>query len=267
MKIGISWDAYGRDELEYSFQGELFRANGVFNTFTDSEHQDFNKHAESIINEGITIDTLHGPFSGKININSMWLPGEDGEYMLSRLTSGVDNCARFGIPVLVVHLSSGDICPGINDTGHERFARLVEYADRNNVVIAFENQRKLANIAFAFEEFPTAGFCWDCGHEACFAGGREYMPLFGDRLCALHIHDNYAVQEGDKHMIPFDAGLDFNRITGHIAKSGFEGTVMLELARHTSGAYEDFTPEDYYARAASAASRLRGMIEEKRKQL
>lgn len=264
MNTGISWDAYGSGELPIEKQISIFKENGITNTFTGSERFDIFETAEKIKESGIIIDALHAPFSGKININAMWLKGDYGNTMLARLTDGVDKCSSLDIPVLVVHLSSGDICPGISDAGSVRFSKLMEYADAKNVKIAYENQRKLANLAFAMEEFPTAGFCWDCGHEACFAYGRQYMPLFSDRLCALHIHDNYAVHEGDKHMIPFDAGLDFDRITTQIADSGYEGTVMLELARHTSGQYENISAEDYYSRASAAVHKLRDMIEQKR---
>ena len=261
MKIGISWDAYGDGELNINEQIALMKKYGFEATFAMSDNPELDAIVEAARGEDITHDTCHAPFRG---INRIWSDNSDGDDALLMLKNSVDACARNNIPVDVVHLSSGDNAPRISDAGYRHFRELVDYADCNGVQIAFENQRKLANIAFAFEEFPTAGFCWDVGHEACFAYGREYMPLFGSKLVALHIHDNFAVHEGDRHMIPFDAGLDFDKAARYIAESGFEGTVMLELMRHTSGEYEDYTPDEYFGKAAAAADRIRSMIEKKR---
>lgn len=256
MEIGINWDAYDSDDLEAQVQAEIFRKNGVRHTFIPD---DCTKETIAVIKEnGIEIDTVHAPFRG---INNMWLEGSKGDEMLSSLKHSVDLCRENDIPVAIVHLSSGDDCPCITDLGHKRFADLMEYADKSGVIIAFENQRKLANLAFAMEEFHSARFCWDCGHEACFAYGREFMPLFSSRLIALHLHDNFAIHEGDKHMIPFDAKIDFDKVSSHIASSEFEGTVMLELSRHTSGFYETLSPEEFFSKAASAAKKIADKIE------
>ena len=100
------------------------------------------------------------------------------------------------------------------------------------VQIAFENQRKLANIAWTFEEIedaPNVGFCWDTGHENCFTPGRQYMPLFGKKLICTHIHDNNGVFDHDEHLLPFDGKLDFVRAARQIRESGFTGALVLEV--------------------------------------
>ena len=261
MKIGISWDAYGKNEIKPEEQIELLEKYGFGATFIDSDNGDIDTIVPLLREAGISVDTCHAPFKG---INRIWSDLPEGDDALKMLSESVDVCARHSIPVAVVHLSSGDNAPRISDAGYYRFKKLVDYACENRVKIAFENQRKLANLAFAMEEFPGAGFCWDVGHEACFAYGRRFMPLFGSRLVALHIHDNFGKHEGDMHMIPFDAGLDFDTAAQYIAESGFEGTVMLELMRHTSGYYENVSADEYYSRAAAAAKRIRDKIIEKR---
>lgn len=261
MKIGISWDAYGKGELSIEEQIAFLKKYGFEAMFTMSNDPNLDEIVEAVRKENISPDTCHAPFRG---INRIWFDNSDGDDALRMLKDSVDACERNDIPVDVVHLSSGDDAPRVSDAGYTHFRELVDYADSKGVKIAFENQRKLANIAFAMEEYPTACFCWDVGHEACFADGREYMPLFGSRLVALHIHDNFAIHNEDRHMIPFDAGLDFEKAASHIAKSGFDGTVMLELMRHTSGEYEDVSPDEYFGKAAAAAMRIRDMIEEKR---
>lgn len=249
--IGISWGCFGG--LSTDEQINLMRENGFAATFTGSENKNLNEIMPALRAAGITCDNYHAPFDG---INHIWRAGEDGDRMAERLYESVRTCVRYGVPALVVHLSSGMTPPHVNDVGHERWAKLMGLADREGIVICFENQRMLSNLAYAFETFSTARFCWDVGHEACFTHGRRYMPLFGDKLSALHIHDNHAVFNGDEHMIPGDGSIDFASAARQIAASGYQGTIMLELIRRNSDLYADWTPERYYRHAAEAARRI-----------
>ena len=210
---------------------------------------------------GMEWETLHAPFG---HMNDMWLEGEAGEIMLRELLNCVDCCVLGGVKIAVVHLSSGDNAPPVTDIGRRRFTELVEYAAAKNVTIAFENQRKLANLAWAMETFgpdSNVGFCWDCGHESCFTPGREYMPIFGKRLICTHIHDNHGIYNGDDHMLPFDACMDFEKVARQIRESGYEGSLMLEVGPGAHEVYQDMSWDDFFARAAAAVKRLRDMVD------
>lgn len=210
---------------------------------------------------GLAWETMHAPFG---HINDIWLDTEGGRQMYRELITTVDRCHDAGVPVAVVHLSAGVTPPPITDIGRARWTSLVEYAVGKRVRLAFENQRKLANLAYAMETFfdvPEVGFCYDCGHESCFTPGREYMPLFGNRLCCLHIHDNDGVYNKDQHLIPFDGKMDFARVTRQIRESGFTGTLMLEVIAKNSDRYGHTDCKTYLAHAAEAAKRLRDMLD------
>ncbi len=253
MKIGISWDCFGRS-LGIDEQIYLLRKNGVEATFLMSDDPQLDQIMPKLAEVGIECESYHAPFKG---INRMWSAGEDGEEMLRELTDGVDACARHGVPVLVVHLSSGDNAPTVNDIGLARYTRLMDYAKERGVMVAYENQRKLSNLAVAMELFPEAGFCWDVGHETCFTDGKmRFMPLFGDRIVALHLHDNCGTHNADEHKIPYDGAVDMDRAARQLAESGYSKAVMLELAVKNSHAYDEITAEEYYARAANAARRF-----------
>lgn len=209
----------------------------------------------------IRAEMLHAPFRG---INNIWLDCIDGDNMLAVLQQSIDKCKIVGAKIVVVHLSSGMNPPTITDIGRGRFDMLVEYAACKNVRIAFENQRRLDNLAWAMERYTDdniVGFCWDCGHENCFTKGREYMPLFGKRMICNHIHDNVGVFNQDDHMIPFDGNIDYSKVAKYIKQSGYEGTLTLEIFSFKSDIYKTLSADEYYERAASAARRICNMID------
>ena len=260
-KLGIKLGSY--KGIPADEQINYIKNAGFDSVFTGFEGYEKNAiYAEKLAKAGLAYETIHAPFKG---INNMWFAGEDGDDMLAELNSCVDTAAALDVPVVIIHLSSGEKAPLINDIGFDRFAALVDHAGEAGVKLAFENQRKLANIAYIFERYadaPHVGFCWDCGHESCFTlGKRDYMALFGERLVALHLHDNCGELDCDQHMMPFHSKIDFNRVAEKIRNSGFEGTLMLETAMAASNRYDGYTPERFFAEAYTAAAKLRMLVD------
>lgn len=262
MEIGISF--FGG--TPYEKQVECLKNVGVSRTFIGSEYPEFDKVMECFEKNGIICETLHAPFN---KINDIWYEGEAGDEMLDRLIDSVDKCARYKIPVTVVHLSSGCPMTAISEIGDKRFEKLVNYAVEKGVTVAFENQRYLENLQHGFEKNPKAGFCWDCGHESCFTPGLKFMPLFGDKLVALHISDNACEYNADNHVLPFDGKIDFEQVAKELAENGYEGTLMLEITKNAAyngeKIYENMTEEEFYERAAASARRLADMVEKYKK--
>ena len=258
-EIGFNLGAH--KEMDLPTYCAFIRDLGFSRVFSGSTDPDkVRTQAETVHAAGLCYDTLHAPF--KKIMNPIWYEGDEGEDTLRQLTGCVDLCAEIGAPIAVVHLSAGDKAPPPTDIGRGRFIRLVEHAAMKGVKIAFENQRKLANIAWAFEEFkdaPHVGFCWDCGHEGCFTPGRRYMPLFGGRLICTHIHDNDGVLNADRHLLPFDGCLDFEYVAEALRGADPTVPLVLELKRKDD-MYGEMSDEDYLIRAAQAIKRVRDMI-------
>ena len=258
MEIGINLNCYS-NEMPIELQAELMQKNGFTKTFDISDSPLVNDKTVKILKDsGITFATLHAPFS---KINSMWQDGEAGDKMLESLVDGVERCSKHDIPVLVVHLSSKLPPPLISDVGNRRYQKLMETAKSKGVTIAYENQRVLSNLAYALEVFEDAGFCWDTGHEGCFTPNRQYMPLFGDRLKTVHIHDNMCEYDKDLHLLPFDGRIDFNRVAKQLVEENYKDVLMLEVFRSNNDFYNKYSAEEYYGRAGVAARRLADMIE------
>ena len=146
----------------------------------------------------------------------------------------------------------------MNDIGFECYDRLMQYAREKGVMVAYENIRKLDNVAYMMENYPDAGFCWDVGHEACYMYGMEFMPLFGKRMVAIHFHDNTGVYDEDMHWLPYDGVIDMDRAARHFAKSGYQKSLMLEVDQRSAGVPD---LEEFYNRAHAAAIRFAERVE------
>ena len=261
-KIGICFGAVSNTPKENYVK--LISELGFEATFTGvcATEAEQSALAELFAKYGLEYESIHAPFG---HINDIWLDCEGGEAMLAELIEAVNRCKLVGARILVVHLSSSLTPPSITDLGQERFKRLMEHAEKQGVIIAYENQRMLGNIAWAFEQFagsPSLGFCWDCGHENCFTIGRQYMPIFGKQLVCTHIHDNSGIFNADNHLIPFDGAFDYNRFARQINESGYSGSLMLEIMKgHCKGFYDGLTDEEYLQKAADAIKKIRAMVD------
>ena len=258
MKLGISYHCY--PGLDDGTEIALMKKNGFEATFLASEDDRIGEIVPQLRQAGILIENLHGPLSDeRCNVNDMWRDNDRAPVMLERIMDGVEKCGKYEIPTLVLHVTAGATPPRPNKRGYERFVQVFERAKALGVEIACENIRPYGNLAFILEQFPESGFCWDVGHENCSGDARQFMPMFGDKLKALHIHDN--LLDGDHHMIPFDGKIDFDRAARQIAERPYTGSVMLEIIRTASPLYAEMSAEDYYARAGRAAKKLAEQID------
>ena len=237
---------------------------GFETVFTYGNLPDFIDHiADKCSSLGLTYEALHAPAD---RINDLWHGGAPGEEVVSMLCESVDLASSHGIPKVIVHVSSKENCPHVTDAGLILFDKFVNHAAAHNITVAVENQRKLGNIATIFEIYPkesNVGFCWDNGHEACFAHGREYLPLFGDRCVLTHIHDNNCIYNVDEHLLPYDGQIDFRRVADLLHASGYKGTLMLEidLPHEGSEKYAHLSMEQFVSKAFAAINRLRILSE------
>ncbi len=109
---------------------------------------------------------------------------------------------------------------------------------------------------------PDLVACLDLGHaemRGLNTTAVEMIEALGDRLQALHIHDND--QWHDSHQLPFTMQMDFAAITQALARVGYRGDITLEADQYLKA----YTPETVFEgllRMAEAAKRIRSMLEE-----
>lgn len=255
METGINLYA----GLPYREVIAAFEKNEIKNTFVVADHPDFDAAMDCLYKCGVKVESLHAPYRcDGFTVNDMWRVGDEGERMLGRLKHSIDLCDERGVGFLVVHASTGRPMPPITETGKERFAKLFDYALEKGVTVAVENHKFIENTSFLMDTFPSAGFCWDVGHEACFTDGIDYLSMWKARLSVMHISDSECIPDTDKHLIPFDGKIDFARVAEKIA--GLNCTLMLELKPGNDERYKNLSTMEYYTLAAQRAKKLADMV-------
>ena len=255
MKLGIVADCIRENkEIENL---KLIKEHG-FQSFFSSEKEYGVRYVADLKNEavklGLNYEFIHGPFVG---INEMWTSQEDPKIFFE-FQEAIDAAHNAGVQAVVAHVSSGRMPPQISSVGLERFDTWVEYATKKGVVLAFENLRKLGNFAYLMDRYEKEDYvkyCYDCGHEHCYTRTVPFLPIYGNRLLCTHLHDNFGANEettdgGDLHLLPFDGNIDFQKVMGELSKTGYQGSLMLEVfnERYSQLSPDEFL-QDVYARA------------------
>ena len=249
------------EKLPYQEVISAFVENGIKNTFVGSEHPELRAAMKMLRENGIRMESFHAPFYGETNMSDLWYEGEAGEMMLRRLRNSVDMCCEYGVGTLVTHPSTGRPMPPINELGTERYREFFSYAWKKGIAVAMENHRFFENTEYLMKTFPKLDFCWDVGHEACFTQGIDYLSIWGDRLSVMHISDSECIFDTDKHLIPFDGKLDFEKIAEKISGLNCNCALMLELKPGNDERYKNLSTREYYKLASQRAKKLADMVD------
>ena len=220
------------------------------------EQEDRKTRASAARSCGLSIENAHATTD---NLNVLWLTGSEGERTFSELSAEIRDCADAEISTLVLHLTNGSNPPGVSSVGMGRVERLVRIAEQENVRLAFENMRVSQHIDAVLGSFssPVVGFCYDSGHENYWSRDRDWLELYGDRLFAVHLHDNLG--DRDAHLIPFDGCVDWSEKMKQLVSAGYSGAVAIESEMHASDRYGHLGFQGFLSKALDAGKRLEHM--------
>ena len=240
--------------------------------FTAWDPAKIEEWAETGAKNGLSYYSIHAPCH---ETPALWRAGAEGDAALLPLLHCVRDCARFRIPVMVIHPSIGYVVPSDFTVGLSRYGRLLEEAERVGVTVGFENLESeacLAAVMGAYWHSPACGFCLDTGHEHCHNYGKDMMAPYGEKLCMVHLNDNHGRiapenepalwKHNDMHLPPGDGIVDWPDVMRRIAKSPYRGPMMAELKLKTVPGRTDHHPYlamplyDFYALALARLQRV-----------
>ena len=260
MDIGIfSWFGFSIPMIE---RAKLMRETGYKSVMLwwADDHKDTDgpkeKHPETFRSEGLNIVNIHAPSA---DANQLWTDTLRGQAMEDTLSDCLDDCRKFDIPVAVVHLTEGQNPPAPNDIGLQRMKRLTEKAETFGIDIALENLRYPHHLDFVYERIQSdrLKFCYDSGHENCRSPHIDLLEKYGDKLVALHIHDNDGTD--DQHILPFDGTTPWERVAAHLKRLRYPGDLTLEI--ESLGNNPACTAREFLEAGINRARRLEKMIE------
>lgn len=228
-----------------------------FNTisfdFTDTYLDTVMTHSDQvdIANKyGLEIQATH--LSGD-KMTTIWSECDDAEFVTQRLINELADLKDLGLKTGIAHVTWGYSDPGpVSQSALNRFLRIAEAAEHYQVRVALENSVYAEHVHFLLDHIHSdyVGFCYDSGHENAFAPNEKYLERYGDRLFAMHLHDNYG--EKDEHNIPFNGTVNWNEKMALLRKTKYfeEFGLTLELGCGEG----DF--RQYMEKAYEAASKL-----------
>ena len=217
---------------------------------------------------GLTFQSVHAPFR---KTSALWEPGEAGDAALRELLACLDDCRRLGVPVMVSHVFMGFEVKTPGDLGLQRFSRLFDAAKDAGIKIALENVESIPHLQYLLDRYPEphVGLCWDSGHAHCYNSGYDLLGMYGHRLMATHLNDNFGMADrnvmtwhDDSHVMPFDGINDWKSIIDRMDRAGYDGIYTMELTRNakpnknTHDIYAHMNVEQFMAEALDRMHRM-----------
>ena len=219
----------------------------------DANYRQFPEYAR---NAGLYIENIHAPWNGN---NELWTDSLDGENFTEEIIENIKVCSTFEIPTLVMHpeYKEGTKCvelPEKFDIGIERLKKITDTAERLNINVAVENmcRPEYLECIFANIKSKCVGFCFDSGHWNLFMPEVDLLDLYGDRLMALHLHDNDGIE--DWHALPFSGKIDWNDIKSKLKALDYKGTIALEVGNKNFEHIKE--PAQFLRLAAESAKKI-----------
>lgn len=222
---------------------------------------------------GLDISFVH---LDNTNTNDMWVKGFAHDRQIDVYKKQIELCAKYGVNIAILHFTTGNpnsVVIEPNLFGLSEFQNLVDFAKDKNVNIALENldNGSLAHFRYLLDNIQSKnfGFCYDIGHHNLYNKNIDLLNLYGDRLLAIHLHDNLGDYKygddytRDLHLLPFDGNVNYTQIFKKLKTIGYKNTIMLETHKKQIAEvnlYANMTNEQYLAKAKTIAEKLRNMI-------
>ncbi len=235
--------------------GENFEQKCIYDEDIDKIIEHYQPEIDTIKKYGLTITQAHSLF---FNYSSTTLPFV--EHAIEVHKKVMKLCAYAGCPRLVIHGFSRQVKETVlnDDDIHvantKMYKELIPTALETGVMIILENlfvtdasnNRKYAGTccdpydAIAYIDTLNEiagrecfGLCLDTGHlNLVNQRFPEYVEKLGNRIKALHIHDNNGIT--DLHLAPFTGTINWRDFYNSLKKIGYTGDLSFETHKQTS---------------------------------
>jgi sugar phosphate isomerase/epimerase len=186
---------------------------------------------ELLRKHALRVDSVHAPFGGTTDLSE---PEEVLRHAsVIDVRRAIEACAELGGTVVIIHLNSlrTDNISKRMKSINTSLSELLETARSCGVRLALENlpgDGSLVLLKYALQVFndELIGLCFDNGHQFLQPDAMELLSLFGDRLYAIHLHDNDGVN--DLHLLPFEGKYDLPNLAAQFNKLEVRCPITIE---------------------------------------
>lgn len=211
---------------------DAIRNAGFTNVFIQWYNRDWKptqeEQLEYIRKKGLNIIFAH---LGYQNINDLWLEKEAGDKLVDRYKNDIKICRNNNIPMVIMHLTSKSEAPKYNEIGLKRLQEIVDYAQKLNIKVAFENTKIKGYLDYVIDNIKNknVGICFDSGH--------------------YHVHFN------DE----FDGTLNWSNVVKNLKECNYSGPITLELCYRYE--YLKMGINEFYKKGYEVGNKLKEMFE------
>lgn len=204
---------------------------GFTNVFIQWYNRDWKptqeEQLEYIRKKGLNIIFAH---LGYQNINDLWLEKEAGDKLVDRYKNDIKICRNNNIPMVIMHLTSKSEAPKYNEIGLKRLQEIVDYAQKLNIKVAFENTKIKGYLDYVIDNIKNknVGICFDFGH--------------------YHVHFN------DE----FDGTLNWSNVVKNLKECNYSGPITLELCYRYE--YLKMGINEFYKKGYEVGNKLKEMF-------
>jgi len=234
---------------------------------------------------GLKVHYVHLPYRqlNKRNTNDFWVTGAANKELIRNTINLIRICDQYSVPVAILHQAheSGKYPNEIHcdKQGIKSLRKILDATKKCNTKIAIENlnvsDNKYMEILLDAIDDPRLGWCYDSGHHYLYIPEVDLIGKYGNRVFAIHLQDNLMdatdlnSTDRDIHLLPFDGKIDFKKVMRDIARSSYNGPLLLEskYERKKDGIfyYKGMSQTEFLKEAYKRGQKLAKMLEEYKK--
>jgi len=202
---------------------------------------------------GLILENIHLPYT---DCNNFWHSCESKRNsMVDQCLAWLDECVKYEIALLVMHVTDGFAEPGPKKYGVESMTKIVRAAEELGIVIGVENTGRPEYVDLILQEIQSdyLGLCYDSSHDwLCSPSKGGLLDTWGHRLVATHFSDNDGLK--DRHWLPGEGIIDWDKIGSLFPRETYRGFLALEVHPQEEDLKKD--PRDFLARAYQSLLRV-----------
>lgn len=254
MQKGISF--YFGFEIDPEIRTKMIKDAGFDCVITnaDKRFKDTNgsirKQVRLFKKYGLKLSSLHMSYISQ-DLHYFWENGKMGDTLTKDLIKDVKIAKKYGFTCVVVHLFGE-----YSEIGKKRLLKVLKVCKKYNIPLAIENINCPQLFKKVFKEIDNEylQFCYDSGHNNAFDKDFDYLSVYGDKLKALHLHDNMG--DNDSHIISKYGNIDWDKIAKKLANKDI--ILDYEMILNCSN---DLTPETCLLETKKMADDLEKLIQ------